>query len=354
MLPVKKTVVEICAGAGGQALGLELAGFHAVAAVEIDPAACATLRLNRPDLRVIEGDVRSFDGREFSGVDLLAGGVPCPPFSIAGKQLGKNDERDLFPEALRLVKEIQPRAVMLENVKGFASEKFKEYRDSVLEQLRALGYVPTFQVLQASDLGVPQLRPRFILVALRADDFSHFRWDFVKEEPKSVGRALVDLMKANGWKGAQAWSKRADTIAPTLVGGSKKHGGPDLGPTRAKRQWAELGVDGMGVANEAPAHDFPDDAMPRLTVRMAARIQGFPDYWNFSGKKTAAYRQVGNAFPPPVARFVASRIMEAFEGSAKNMSPYTQPEPSQMMLLEGRAQKKLPYAQKKRIKAAHS
>ena len=97
--------------------------------------------------------------------------------------------------------------------------------------------------------------------------------------------------------------------APTLVGGSKKHGGPDLGPTRAKKAWATLGVDGMGIWDEAPERDFV--GMPRLTTRMAARIQGFPDEWEFFGKKTAAYRQIGNAFPPPVAAAVGRQIRAA-------------------------------------------
>ena len=116
-------------------------------------------------------------------------------------------------------------------------------------------------------------------------------------------------MAANGWPGVSRWREQANTIAPTLVGGSKKHGGPDLGPTRAKRAWASLGVDGMGIWDEAPGKDFV--GMPRLTVRMAARIQGFPDDWQFAGRKTAAYRQVGNAFPPPVAAAVAGKIASA-------------------------------------------
>ncbi|MCX6936277.1 MAG: DNA cytosine methyltransferase [Verrucomicrobia bacterium] len=350
MSSTHKTVLEICAGAGGQALGIELAGFHSVAAVEIDPFACATLRLNRPNLNVIEGDVREFDGRKFKGVDLLAGGVPCPPFSIAGKQLGQNDERDLFPEALRLVREIQPRAVMLENVKGFASDKFKEYRTSLFQQFHDLGYIPSFQVLQASDLGVPQLRPRFVLVALRPADFIKFQWGFAPIKPPSVGEALSDLMGSNGWKGVGSWIEKAKSIAPTLVGGSKKHGGPDLGPTRAKRQWAELGVDGMGIANDAPDGDFPLHASPRLTTRMAARIQGFPDDWLFSGKKTAAYRQIGNAFPPPVARFVASRILECFASVKKSNLAYVKAEPAQMILMEGRGRKYSSHATSKKLK----
>jgi DNA (cytosine-5)-methyltransferase 1 len=269
------------------------------------------LRLNRPDWRVIESDVREVNGREFSGVDLLAGGVPCPPFSVAGKQLGENDERDLFPEAIRLVKEIQPRAVMLENVPGFASEKFADYRAELFRKLHLLGYVPSAKVLQAADFGVPQLRPRFILVAVREKYFPYLDWNFVPQRRITVGQTLFDLMSANGWPGAAAWAKKANNVAPTLVGGSKKHGGPDLVPTRARSAWAALGVDGMGLAEEAPHKTFARDGMPRLTVRMTARIQGFPDDWNFYEKKTAAYRQVGNAFPPPVSHFVGNMICAA-------------------------------------------
>jgi len=149
-------------------------------------------------------------------------------------------------------------------------------------------------------------------------------------------------MSANGWAGAKAWAKKADDIAPTLVGGSKKHGGPDLGPTRAKRQWAELGVDGMGIADAAPDAMHPIDKMPRLTVRMAARIQGFPDSWEFAGRKTAAYRQVGNAFPPPVAAFVAGRIADAF--TSDRSVPYQQSEGRQLLLLEGKPKRGQKYA----------
>ena len=130
-----------------------------------------------------------------------------------------------------------------------------------------------------------------------------------------MGDVLLDLMAARGWKGAAAWARRAQAIAPTIVGGSKKHGGPDLGPTRARNQWRELGVNGIGIADEAPAADFPRDALPKLTTRMVARLQGFDDAWAFSGKKTAAYRQVGNAFPPPVAFALGTAIAEALSGA---------------------------------------
>lgn len=312
------TVVEICTGAGGQALGLEGASFDFVAAVEIEKIFCQTLWLNRPGWNVINRDVKTFDGTRYAGADLLAGGVPCPPFSVAGKQLGVDDERNLFPEAIRLAEEINPKAVMLENVAGFASNKFLSYRENLIKQLNKLGYITDWKVLNASDYGVPQLRPRFILVGLKKEYADNFRWPEPAFNPPTVGKTLLDLMSRNGWAGAADWSKRANRIAPTLVGGSTKHGGPDLGPTRARSQWAELGVDGKGLVDEPPAKDFPSNGLPRLTVRMAARIQGFPDSWKFVGKKTSAYRQVGNAFPPPVARAVGVAINRAL-----GRAPYT-------------------------------
>ncbi|PCH49801.1 MAG: DNA (cytosine-5-)-methyltransferase [Cellvibrionales bacterium] len=299
--------VEICAGAGGQALGLERAGFDVEALVEIDPRCCETLRYNRPGWNVIEGDVNEFNGLRYKGVDLFAGGVPCPPFSKAGKQLGKDDERDLFPEALRLIDEIRPNAVMLENVRGFLDAVFEDYRLKLKRNLERMGYVVDWRLLNASDYGVSQLRPRVVIVAIKKGFADSFRWCKPNDySPPTVGELLIDQMKVGGWRGAERWAKLADDIAPTIVGGSKKHGGPDLGPTRSKKAWASLGVNGMTIANEPPTKDHV--GMPRLTVEMVARIQGFPDGWKFSGKKTPAYRQVGNAFPPPVAHAVATQI----------------------------------------------
>lgn len=305
------TSLEICAGAGGQGLGLEQAGFAHEAVVELDADACATLRFNR-QWKVIEGDVANVDGRAFAGVDLLAGGVPCPPFSIAGKQLGSDDERDLFPQALRLVEETGPRAVLLENVRGLGTRRFDRYRAQVLGRLRALGFQTWWGLVNASDHGVPQLRPRFVLVAMRPPWASWFRWPQPQPAPPpSVGEVLGDLMASGGWPGAAAWARRATGIAPTIVGGSKKHGGPDLGPTRARAAWAAMGVNGLGIANEVPGPDFPVDRPPKLTLPMVARLQGFPDDWAITGRKTAAYRQVGNAFPPPVARALGTAIAAA-------------------------------------------
>ena len=222
------TCVEICAGAGGQALGLAMAGFVHVALVEYEADYCNTLKQNRPEWNVICADVRNFDGKPYEGVDLLAGGVPCPPFSIAGKQLGKDDERDLFPEALRLIKEIKPRAVMLENVRGFLDNGFSEYRQYILKSIEKLGYDTQIKLLNASDFGVPQLRPRVVIVGIRREENRNFTYPQGDSQiVPTVGNTLYDLMAENKWKGAKKWAQNANKIAPTLVGGSKKHGGPD-------------------------------------------------------------------------------------------------------------------------------
>ena len=310
-------VVEICAGAGGQALGLERAGFEHALAVELDGFACATLRANRPAWKVAQGDVADravWEPEAYAGVALLAGGVPCPPFTVAGRQLGATDERDLFAWAVELCGQIRPRALLLENVRGLSLNRFGAYRQHVLDRLRELGYVPGWRLLQASDFGVPQLRPRFVLVAVQAEDAPWFRWPGVSGTPPlTVGETLRDLMGARGWPGADRWARRADGIAPTIVGGSKKHGGADLGPTRAKQAWAELGVDGLGLADQAPGPDDDPALRPKLTCEMVARLQGWQDAWGweFTGRKTARYRQVGNAFPPPVAEAVGQAIRRA-------------------------------------------
>src|SRR5947208_4124181 len=147
------TILDICTGAGGEALGLETSGFTNIASIEIDALACQTLRLNRPSWNVMERDIREVNGADFRGVDLLAGGVPCPPFTIAGKQLGADDERNLFPEALYLIEQARPTAIMLENVPGLASAKFTPYRNDLIGKLVRLQYEVWWTVLSSSDYG---------------------------------------------------------------------------------------------------------------------------------------------------------------------------------------------------------
>lgn len=312
----RPTCVEICAGGGGQALGLDRAGFEHTALVELDADAVATLRANRPRWNALHADVRDLSADDLRPgsrhIDLLAAGVPCPPFSLAGKQLGAADQRDLFPEMLRLTEALQPRAVLVENVKGILQAKFASYRSEVVRELLRLGYETSWRLLRACDYGVAQLRPRAVLVAMQTGIFSRFHWPVATACPDTapaVGTVLYESMASHGWELARQWADGAMRIAPTLCGGSRKHGGADLGPSRARLAWAQLGVNGSSVADEPPA---PGASLPvKLTVAQMALLQGFPADWSFSGRKTSAYRQVGNAFPPPVAEAVGRGIAAA-------------------------------------------
>ena len=187
---------------------------------------------------------------------------------------------------------MQPRALLLENVRGLATNRFASYRQRVLDRLMELGYVADWRLLHAADFGLPQLRPRFVLVAMRPDDAAYFRWPEPRGPRVTVGEALRDMMAANGWPFAEEWAQIANSVGPTLVGGSKKHGGADLGPTRAKQAWAALGVDGKGIADEAPRADWPHPSVqaPRLTIEMVARLQGWTAdiEWKFAGEENRA------------------------------------------------------------------
>ncbi len=320
---MRLTTVELCAGAGGQALGIQQAGFEHLALIDNDVHACRTLKRNFPRAKVIRVDLRKLANlSRFQGIDLLAAGLPCPPFSVAGKQLGAADERNLFPAAIEIIRETRPRAVMIENVAGFVGPKFAAYREHVVGQFEKLGYVVEYRLLDAADFGVPQRRKRVVIVALKPRYAAHFEWPTPQQRAApTVGDALHEMMAGNRWRGAGLWAQRADTVAPTIVGGSKKHGGADLGPKGARKAWAKLGVEGKSLADDAPTKNF--SGMPRLTVPMVARLQGFPEGYEFEGSKTHVYRQVGNAFPAPVAKAVARQIRRAL-ATARHASPVIQ------------------------------
>jgi DNA (cytosine-5)-methyltransferase 1 len=203
---------------------------------------------------------------------------------------------------------------MVENVPGLLGAEFDQYRQRIRSMLKKLGYETFWERLNASDFGVPQIRPRAVLVAIERRVADKFEWPKPSKMPApTVADTIADLMASGGWKGAKEWAKGAQRLAPTIVGGSKKHGGPDLGPTRAKQAWAALGVNGHLIGNEPPQPGF--QGAPTLTVQMVARLQGFPDEWQITGKKTNAYRQVGNAFPPPVAKAVGQQIIKCLSAA---------------------------------------
>src|SRR5262249_52686579 len=219
--------------------------------------------------------------------------------SIAGRQLGAGDDRDLFPSALRLVREARPRAVLLENVRGLAARRFDGYRIQVLTCLRVLGYQTWWRQIQASEHGVPQLRPRFVLVALRRPWAAQFSWPAPSpRRPPTVGDTLHDLMASGGWPGADAWAARARGIAPTIVGGSKKHGGPDLGPTRARPAGGGPGRGRPGRAPPPPRPDLPARPAPHAAGAHGPPPAGVPGRLGLSRPQDGRVPPGGQRLPP--------------------------------------------------------
>jgi DNA (cytosine-5)-methyltransferase 1 len=317
---------ELCTGAGGAALGLEMAGFEHGALIERSGDCCATLRANRPGWPVYQADITK--GSLTGSYDLLSAGLPCTPHSRGGKQLGTDDERHLWSAALDITGQVMPRAVLTETADAVLGPKFAGERARTRAALTRMGYTLFWEVLDALWYGVPQRRRRAVLVAFREPAAaSAFRWPApVPEPPPSVGQALYKRMSARGWPGADAWRDAADGWAPTIVGGSEKHGGADLGPSQAKNAWRKLGINPLGVADDVPDETgkYPRgekqvfdaaDAGPMLTIRCGALLQGFPEDWSFHGGKTSRWRQIGNAFPPPAARAIGTAIRTALEAA---------------------------------------
>ncbi|MFF3951705.1 DNA cytosine methyltransferase [Streptomyces sp. NPDC001890] len=309
--------VDVCAGAGGLALGLEQAGYSPVLLLDAKAVACETLRMNRPGWNVLEMDLLDFVPDEYPetyDVDLLSAGLPRVRSSATAARPETEEEQRLLEAAVLLAHSVQPRGLLIENVPGLVdAPEFEPLRDFIRKELEHLGYRLHWFVLNAADFGVPQDRKQGVLVALKerySDAFRPPRRTVAKYV--SVGRALRDSMAARGWRDADTWAAQANGVAPTLVGGSDNRGGADLGPTGTKKAWARMGVNGGALADEVPGPEFdgrPD--MIKLTDAQAALLQGFPATWRFAGRKTARYRQIGHASPPPVGRALGSAIAEA-------------------------------------------
>lgn len=319
------TSVEVCAGAGGLALGLEQAGFDPVLLIDARDAACNTLRLNRPGWKVREMDLRDFDpadDKRVYDVDLLSAGLPRVKAAAASNRTrGSDTELELLYAAVMLVPGIQPRALLIENMPELATgDGFAGARENIEKELDHLGYVSHWLVVNASDYGVSQERKHGVLVALKGGTPHGFELPPTEPYPPSVGEVLLESMASRGWPQADRWAAQADRLSPTLVGGSWDRGGADLGPSGSKRRWATMGVNGGTVADLPPGEDFdwrpelgPAGCVP-LTVAQTAILQGFPADWQFSGRKTSQYRQIGNATPPPVGRALGLAIRWALEG----------------------------------------
>ena len=316
MAGTRLTSLEICAGAGAQALGLERAGFDPVILLDSDANSCGTIRLNRPAWDVRDQDVLDFDPAEHPetyDVDLLSGGLPRVRSTASASRSGTDEGLRLLRAAVWLLSGVRPRALLLENVPDLVTaDAFAPERDWIEEQLAHEGYRATWKVLDASNFGVPQHRRQGLLVALPDPYFEAFAWPEPFDRPVStVGDVLGASMASRGWPGAAAWRHRADRPAPALVGGSANRGGADLGPTGSKKAWAALGINGNSIGDEVPGPDFPEGDLPRINCRQAALVQALPPEWQFAGRKTSVYRQIGHASPPPVAEAVGRRIAAA-------------------------------------------
>ena len=316
------TFVDVCSGAGGLALGLEQAGLEPALLLDDDADACRTLLANRPHWNVLQADLLDLDPSEHPesyDVDLLSAGLPRVKSNATAARTESGEEEELLRAVVYLAHAVRPRALIIENVPTLArSERFHGFRDFARAELEHLGYEFSWFILNAADFGVPQDRRQGFLVAIKSRWFPSFRLPTpTAADHVSVGEALAPSMRSRGWKDADRWAAQATAVAPTLVGGSKNRGGADLGPAGSKRKWETLGVNAHSLGDEIPGPDFvwtPElgkEHMVRLTVDQAALLQSFPKDWEIIGKKTARYRQIGHASPPPVGRALGAAIATA-------------------------------------------
>ncbi|WP_055716527.1 DNA cytosine methyltransferase [Streptomyces torulosus] len=316
------TSIDVCSGAGGLALGLERAGFDPVLLLDHKPIACETLRRNRPSWNTFQMDLLDFDPKkhqEAYRVDLLSAGLPRVKSAATTKRVETGLELRLLKATVHLARTIQPLVLLIENVPELvAAPELEEAREYIQSELGHLGYGFQWFVINAADFGVPQDRKQGVLVALK----DRFCDRFLVPAPTvtrhvTVGEALLPSMSARGWSDAEEWAGQADRVAPTLVGGSDNRGGADLGLTGTKRAWAQIGINGAALSDEVPGPDGTQESdtsgspLKKLTVEQSAVLQSFPDDWIFAGKKTARYRQIGHASPPPVGEALGRAIAEA-------------------------------------------
>ncbi|MCM1970853.1 DNA cytosine methyltransferase [Streptomyces sp. G1] len=316
------TFLDVCSGAGGLALGLERAGFEPKLLLDEDDDACRTLRTNRPHWNVLQEDLLEFvpsEHLEDYDVDLLSAGLPRVKSNATAARTESGQEERLLEAAIYLAHAVRPRALLVENVPTLAhADRFRDFREFARAELEHLGYEFSWFILNAADFGVPQDRKQGLLVAIQRKWFSAFRPPPPTVDTHvAVGEALLPSMRSRGWRDAERWAAQATTVAPTLVGGSKNRGGADLGLAGTKRKWEGMGVNAHSLGNEIPGPDFvwaPElgrDGMVRLTVDQAALLQSFPEDWEITGKKTARYRQIGHASPPPVGEALGRAIATA-------------------------------------------
>lgn len=341
------TSIELFAGGGGLALGAHLAGFKHLMLNEFDKDACNTLKLNMPDWNVVRGDIHNIDFSSYKNqVDFLSGGFPCQAFSYAGKRLGFEETRGtLFFELARAVKEVQPKVFMCENVKGLMEHDNGRTLDTIRNVIAELGYTLLEpKVLRAILYNVPQKRERLILIAIRNDlaDKVEFKWPSVCSDFRTLRDAFskgslydCDVPDSEGQKYPETkrkvmelvpeggdWRNLPEDVAKEYMKGSYNLGGGKTGMAR------RLSMDEASLTLTcAPAQKQTERCHPietrPLTVREYARIQTFPDNWEFCGSLSAKYKQIGNAVPVNLAWAICRSIIRLFN-QIESISPQKQ------------------------------
>lgn len=328
------SVVELFAGAGGLALGLEMAGFHAKGLVELDKHACQTLRKNRPNWNVVEENVikiaeqgiRNFFDVPIGELDLLSGGYPCQAFSYAGKKMGLSDARGtLFYYYAQILKQLLPKMFLAENVKGLVNHDNGRTLALMIKVFSDIGYTVKWHVLRALDYDVAQKRERIVIIGIRNDLVEKYNLkyylpkpygyeltlrDVLKDVPPSDGvkypeskRKVLDLVPPGGY-----WRDLPEEVAKEYMGKSYYSGGGRTGMAR-RLSWDEPSLTlTCSPAQKQTERCHPDETRP-LTVREYARIQSFPDSWEFECSTANAYKQIGNAVPVNMAKAVGLSII---------------------------------------------
>ena len=330
----KRTCIELFAGAGGLALGLEQAGFESLGLVEIDKHACSTLRMNRPKWNVIEDDIVNISEKNLlklfnitqGELDLLSGGYPCQSFSYAGAKKGLDDIRGtMFFYFAKFLEQLKPKMFLAENVKGLKTHDNGKTLQTMINVFEEMGYDVEWKVLNAWDYGVAEKRERIVIIGKRKDlsdkinftypnphDYKPVLRDILKDVPESVGAKypankikVFDLVSPGG-----CWRDLPDDVARDYMKSCYFMGGGRTGIAR-RLSWDEPCLTlTCAPAQKQTDRCHPDKSRP-FTTREYARIQSFPDEWEFSGKMSNIYKQIGNAVPVGLAKNVGVSIINA-------------------------------------------
>lgn len=329
--------IELFAGAGGLAMGLQKSGFEHKGLLEIDKYACMTLRENFDESKVIEGDITKINPKDLDikgDIDLISGGSPCQSFSYAGLRKGIEDARGtLFYDYARFIKYYQPKMFVFENVRGLINHDNGKTLRVILKIFRDLDYQVKWQLLKAVDYEVAQKRERIFIVGVRNDIYQQlgeFEFplprqsklvlrDVLKDVPDSPGakypehkKSVLDLVPPGGY-----WRDLPDDVAKEYMGKSYYLGGGKTGMAR-RMSWDEPSLTlTTSPAQKQTERCHPDETRP-FTTREYARIQSFPDSFSFSGSMNNIYKQIGNAVPVNLAYYMGLSIVDYLEGVNRN------------------------------------